>query len=322
MNDRPQATVSVVIPAYNAADTIERTLRSVYAQTSDQIAEVIVMDDGSTDATVQIVKDNHPKVLVFQQANGGRASARNAGVQHATGEFVSFLDADDEYLPAKVERQLEVLAEHPGIDVVLCRGQITEADDNSRQAAVKLPSGGAARQGLRYLTFHDLFQTLTPDIGIGNTGWLVRRALYVQLGGQRADFVRLQDVEFLLRAAGLGYTVAVMPDVLALYHRSSNRLAMCNSPYARAAIAILREYNPTGQSWQAQLLAQDVFNAQLRRQLIASAAILGATDETAEALKLLQEARGMLGGDAKLLARWLMARHLPKMYCNLAATPR
>ena len=315
--DRP--TVSVVIPAYNASDTIVRALTCVYNQTYQAVSEVIVVDDGSADDTSSIVQDRFPNVTLIRQQNGGRASARNAGAAAASGDYISFLDADDEYLPNKIERQMRCFAEHPGVDIVLCRGQLVEADQGASSCRTQYSGNGSSKQGLIYLTFHDLFQKLTPDIGIGNTGWLIRRALYMQLGGQRCDFVRLQDVEFLIRAAGLGYTVAVTSDILAVYHRSSSRLAMCNSPFARAAVAILREYDPRGDGCQARLLAQDMFDAQFRKQLIASAAILGATAETEDSLKLLGEARGMLGGNLNLMARWLMARYLPKMYCSLSA---
>ena len=98
MNQCPPS-VSAVIPAYNAGDTIERALNSVYAQTYENTIEVIVVDDGSTDETAQIVRDRFPDVILIQQRNAGAAAARNSGVSAASGEWIAFLDADDEWLP-------------------------------------------------------------------------------------------------------------------------------------------------------------------------------------------------------------------------------
>jgi GT2 family glycosyltransferase len=101
--------VSVVVPLYNKADSILRTLRSVAAQTVEDF-EVIVVDDGSTDGGGEIVRAfADPRVRLLRQPNGGPGVARNAGLALARGEFVSFLDADDEWLPTFLEAGLRAL---------------------------------------------------------------------------------------------------------------------------------------------------------------------------------------------------------------------
>src|SRR5437763_14739279 len=98
--------VSVVVPAYNAARTVETTLGSVLQQTMDGL-EVIVVDDGSTDATPEIVRSvNDERVRLRRQSNAGHASARNAGIEMSRGKYVAVVDADDVWLPRKLEQQL------------------------------------------------------------------------------------------------------------------------------------------------------------------------------------------------------------------------
>lgn len=319
-SSRDDKTISVVIPAYNSVDTIERALKSVYAQTYDDIIEVIVVDDGSTDDTVDLISREFPDAKCIGQANAGRAVARNAGVAVASGDYISFLDADDEYMPEKIARQVDTLHQHPGIDILLCHGHLIEAD--TPDSPIPSSSEEQPAEGLQHLTFRSLFQTLTPDIGIGNSGWLIARELYQQLGGQRGEFVRLQDVEFLLRAAGLGYTVAVMPNILCVYHRSGSKLASHNPAFARAAATILREYDPAGAGWQADLLDRHTYERYVMRQLCASAAILGACGETGEAGQLIEEARAMPSQGIMLRLRLLVAQYLPSMYCRIPSARR
>ena len=101
-------SISVVIPAYNAEGCVVRAVESVLAQ-SRPAMEVIVVDDGSRDATAAVAERFGPAVRVLRQANGGPAAARNHGVREAGGEWIAFLDADDAWLPQKLERQAEKL---------------------------------------------------------------------------------------------------------------------------------------------------------------------------------------------------------------------
>jgi glycosyltransferase involved in cell wall biosynthesis len=103
--------VSVIIPAYNEAATVERTISSVLNQTYSDL-EVLVVDDGSTDETAALVRrmaDLDHRIKLLQKANGGLVSARNCGIAHAQGEFIAPLDADDLWHPEKIRKQLKVL---------------------------------------------------------------------------------------------------------------------------------------------------------------------------------------------------------------------
>lgn len=96
--------ITVVIPAYNRYELLKRALRSVYTQTY-QACEIIVIDDGSTDNTSKIIQD-FPSINYIFQNNGGVSSARNLGIEHASCEWIAFLDSDDEWLEHKLETQV------------------------------------------------------------------------------------------------------------------------------------------------------------------------------------------------------------------------
>ncbi|AMN47449.1 hypothetical protein ACG33_10135 [Steroidobacter denitrificans] len=111
--------VSVIIPAYNAAGLIGETLQSIFRQSYDA-TEVLVVDDGSTDNTAEVVRAYAPKVtLLWQPNSGGCSSPRNHGLRLAQGEFVTFFDADDLMVPDKLQRQVDFLRRNPGCDTVL-----------------------------------------------------------------------------------------------------------------------------------------------------------------------------------------------------------
>jgi glycosyltransferase involved in cell wall biosynthesis len=105
--------VSIVLPTYNRADTIERAIASVRAQTYPDW-ELIVVDDGSTDATVARVAGCDPRLKVIRQENQGTAGARNTGLRACTGAYIAFLDSDDEWLPHHLELCVAFLEAHPG----------------------------------------------------------------------------------------------------------------------------------------------------------------------------------------------------------------
>jgi glycosyltransferase involved in cell wall biosynthesis len=109
--------VSVVIPTYNRAHLIGRAIESVLDQTYQPV-EVIVVDDGSSDNTREVVERYDPRVRYIRQANAGAATARNTGLRVARGEFLALLDSDDEWFPWKLEAQVRVLDRYPEIGMV------------------------------------------------------------------------------------------------------------------------------------------------------------------------------------------------------------
>ncbi|MGE0704979.1 MAG: glycosyltransferase family 2 protein [Vicinamibacterales bacterium] len=111
--------VSILIPAYNAERWLESTIQSALAQTWPSV-EVIVVDDGSTDSTLAVARSlRSPLVKVVTQRNQGAPAARNRALEHAQGDYVQWLDADDLLAPAKISEQMRAAAEAGNPKVVL-----------------------------------------------------------------------------------------------------------------------------------------------------------------------------------------------------------
>lgn len=108
----PLSSISVIIPTHNRAHLLPRALDSVLNQTK-RAEEIVVVDDGSTDDTSDLIQSNYPEVITLHQSNRGVSAARNRGIREASGEWLAFLDSDDEWLADKLERQMAALGEHP-----------------------------------------------------------------------------------------------------------------------------------------------------------------------------------------------------------------
>jgi glycosyltransferase involved in cell wall biosynthesis len=119
--------VSAVIPAHNAAEYLSDAIESVLAQSHPGV-ECIVVDDGSTDGTAGVAERYGDRVRLVRQANAGVSAARNRGAREARGELLAFLDADDRWLPERVERQLEALRGRPGIEAAVCATRVVNAE--------------------------------------------------------------------------------------------------------------------------------------------------------------------------------------------------
>lgn len=116
--------ISVIIPMYNAEKTIASALQSIKNQQTNELFEILVINDGSVDCSVQKVEDFKNKnpqmnIQIINQKNKGVSAARNAGLRIANGEFIALLDADDEWLPEKTDKQMKFLKnENFGIDFI------------------------------------------------------------------------------------------------------------------------------------------------------------------------------------------------------------
>src|SRR5262245_47409787 len=101
LSEAPRGLVSVLVPTYNRSKLVRRAVESALAQSYRRL-EVLVVDDGSSDDTRQVIEGMDPRVRYIRQANAGVSAARNRGIAEARGEFVAFLDSDDEWLPWKL----------------------------------------------------------------------------------------------------------------------------------------------------------------------------------------------------------------------------
>jgi glycosyltransferase involved in cell wall biosynthesis len=199
--------VSVVIPAHNSAITIERAVDSVLAQTVRPL-EIIVVDDGSTDGTVEALGRYGNDVTVLRQRNRGAGEARNAGVAAASGRYVGFLDADDEWLPGKLEVQFRQLRRNTNAAVLSAAAAYI--DNNGR-----LQSVGRARFSGRVL--HRLLH-YNPIV---TSSVILERDCLVSLGKWfRSELAPSEDWELWLRLAAR-HDFIISREVLVRYHLTS-----------------------------------------------------------------------------------------------------
>lgn len=185
-------SVSVVIPTYNYGRFIGETIDSVLTQTY-AIAEVIVVDDGSTDETEEVVKNFGEKVRYINQQNLGVGAARNKGVESSTGEFIAFLDADDTWLPEKIEKQITKFAMDGEVGLVHCGMREFDAETGDTLQLLINGDEGWVADGLL------LFEK--PVVNVSGSSIAVSRKAFNECGGFDTRLKNGEDWEFCLRVA-------------------------------------------------------------------------------------------------------------------------
>src|SRR6202046_2218977 len=129
--------VSVIIPVYNGASTIDRALKSVFAQTFKGF-EVVICDDGSTDDTPSVLAQWGEKIRVVRQVNRGLPAARNAAIAASGGELLALIDHDDEWLPQKLELAVAAMRADPGAALLYSdKIVVNEASEEFRLSEVR-----------------------------------------------------------------------------------------------------------------------------------------------------------------------------------------
>ena len=135
--------ISVVIPLYNKKKQIAYTLQSVFTQTFQDF-EIVVVDDGSTDNSVEEVeKFDDSRIRLIHQTNAGVSAARNRGIGEARGELIAFLDADDEWKPRYLETQYALYQKYPECSVYACNYEFRDSEGKVTSTIIrKLPFEG------------------------------------------------------------------------------------------------------------------------------------------------------------------------------------
>lgn len=202
-------TVSTVVPALNAEGFIARAIESALNQ-GIAGTEVIVVDDGSTDATCRIVEAyRHRGVrLVRHGQRSGAAAARNTGIAAARGEYVAFLDADDEWLPGKLQRQLAVLRADAKMSFVSCRANLLDEDGRDTGDIYR---GAAPAEGVH------AWRTLLAYPCVATPSVLARRAALLVAGGFNRWMRVAEDQDMWIRLALLGPVGHVPESLVRVY---------------------------------------------------------------------------------------------------------
>jgi glycosyltransferase involved in cell wall biosynthesis len=204
---RSKPTVSVVMPVLNGEASIGRAVRSVLGQTISDL-ELVVVDDGSTDRTSEVVSAySEPRIeLIRLEKNSGPAAARNAGVSRARGEYIAFLDSDDEWLTDKLERQVELIAASPAATGISTTGFRTHRVATDRfQDTILDPDADWHRQQLTMCA-------LAP----GST-LMVKRDVFPQVGAFDVGLRRFEDWDWMIRCLAVR-EIVICPSVLAILH--------------------------------------------------------------------------------------------------------
>lgn len=197
--------VSVVIPNYNYASYLSEAIDSALAQSYPKV-EVIVVDDGSTDASETVLRGYDGRVRWFRQRNQGVSAARNGGIGASRGELVAFLDADDVWLPQKIERQLPLLR-HPGVGMVYTGLQYIDVAGRPL---------GTVLSGCRGRVLRELALARGPGVrGTGSTA-LVRRECFERTGLFDLELSTSADWDLCRRIAS-HYEIEMVPEALVLY---------------------------------------------------------------------------------------------------------
>ena len=205
--------VSVVIPAYNAAAYIEEALRSVLNQAYPSL-DIIVVDDGSTDATADRVAAFATRVQYQWQGNSGGYPGvpRNAGMRHSRGEFICFLDADDVMCPERIRHQVDFLNAHPRVGAVFTdyRNFSTDgiAPESHFETCVQLRRRLGSQMTLVLASEAATALLLQENFGIPSA-MMIRRAVLDQVPGFSGDLQTSEDFHFYYRVARR-YSVGVI----------------------------------------------------------------------------------------------------------------
>lgn len=203
---KPNFTVGVVIPTYNYAHGVSRAIESVLAQ-SRPAEEIVIVNDGSTDDTLDVAAGFGGRVRCVTQANGGGAAARNRGVRELRTDWAAFLDQDDEWLPEKLERQCGALSCVPKA-AFCCTGAHVYEDEKSRGDFV--PDPARIARGFRY---RNCFGSASS--------YMIRRDAFLALGGFReTQKTYAEDWELAVRLY-LRFPFCAVPEPLIRYSESS-----------------------------------------------------------------------------------------------------
>lgn len=185
--------VSVVIPAYNSAATIVRAVESVLCQCEPNL-EIIVVDDGSTDGTAELLAVRYPEqVIVIRQENRGAAAARNRGIAAARGEYVAFLDADDEWMPEKLRLQIAQMEANLG--AALCFADMSHWEHGREVNSSYLRERGMGACG------GSIFNHLLQECFIFTPTVVVRRTVFEAVGSFDESLRICEDYDLWLRIA-------------------------------------------------------------------------------------------------------------------------
>jgi glycosyltransferase involved in cell wall biosynthesis len=278
--------VSGVIPVRDRAGLVARAIDSALAQ-SGPAFELIVVDDGSSDATPAVLAGYGERIVAVRQPPSGRSVARNAGIARARGAWIAFLDSDDAWLPGKLAQQLAFHDAHP--EVAMSAHGLERVHPDGRTERM------APRQGDDDL--RESFLAIADHFAFVPSAVMVRAEVARDVGGFDAAFDGTEDLAFAL-AVARRHRVAVFPDCLTRYYLHAGQTG--RRRLASGNAKIFRHYLEQ----ETDRTTRDRLRAKLARYLVSSAK---RAETRPERLELLREAAEIDPG-VRFRAAWLRQR--------------
>lgn len=231
--------VSVILPIYNGEQFVARAIKSVLNQTYKEL-EIIVVDDGSSDNSLDVVRSYaDARLKVFTKENGGPASARNFGIKRSSGEFIALIDQDDLWYPKKLEKQIRLISQNSKLDMVYCNALSIYEDGSGptrKWSELHIPQTGKVFIELYRYNF------------ILCSSAIFRKSLINKIGfiDENRKFFGVDDYEYWLRIA-LNSEIGYVPEILVerRLHKSnlSSRNKKSQSMMYDNAIEVQKKYN-------------------------------------------------------------------------------
>lgn len=313
------ATVSVIMPAYNVAPYVGAAIGSVLDQTFTDL-ELIVIDDGSTDATFEIAAAcaaRDPRIRLLQKPNGGISSARNHGLRAASGAFIAILDSDDLWSPDYLATQMRILEERPEIDVVTGNAWFLDDHGGPLSRAQDLPGASAFARGAsagpaRPVPDPRPSPNLARILGDETAVFIMsifRYRVYETIGGFDEGLRTNEDYDFWLRAAIAGFVFHRNDEPLGHYRRRDDSLSASELRMVRGILVVYQKLRPQLLDRPAELAILDAQVARFEGERLAAEARraleTGDFDAAGDHLAALHDRRGgTVLGVARLMARW------------------
>jgi len=224
--------VSVVIPTYNRAHLISRAIKSVLNQTYQNF-EIIVVDDGSTDNTEEVINSfNNPCIrYIRHEQNKGGSAARNTGIKFAKGEYVAFQDSDDEWLPEKLEKQMNVFENAPPEVGVVYTGFWRIENDKK----IYIPQSWVSKKD------GNIHQELLKGNYITTQSMVVKKECFKKAGVFDEELPRLQDWELVLRLSKY-YEFRCVDEPLVISYYTQNSISANKDALIKALNVILTKH--------------------------------------------------------------------------------
>lgn len=225
--------VSIITAAYNHVDFVRQSVESALNQTYRDF-EHIVVDDGTTDGTAEVLQSYGNQIKYIRQENRGAHAAINAGIRASSGEYIAILDSDDAWLPQKLERQMPVFDKCPRAGLVYSQAYVMDATGRIGNPGVLLGEAVDRERPFEDLLTNNRIPVLTA---------IIKRRCFDEVGGFSEDLPALADWELWIRIAAR-WPLVFVPEILALYRdhgRNTSHTLTKNGHLIRDRLKLLKE---------------------------------------------------------------------------------